>query len=251
MVMTRQRSQPPEEKDDATVARRLKDPGFDKLKGFSSEKLESLRRKFASYQIVHNEIGMNFSNFLANLKGMNPVPIKGFTFMALISRGSVFVLSNKTPETSYEAAQGLMGVDFKRKCILENPEGKRMYVSMISPTEYNLMLSLAVQTSMAPQVTGTIAPQADGAIPLEQFKQKLLKCALIFTTDPDFNLKKFAESVDLVSPFRGDDDQRHYYLVVGKDERGYILYVNPKARPDMTATRLSYGNDHCVLKQED
>jgi len=234
---------------DATVSFQIQDPALDNL-SFSAQRLSLIQAKLAGCSVVLNDAGVRFSNFVKNLRGMTPIDIKGFKFVALRTRSSLFVLTTEAPENLYEIAQGLMSVDFKKRCILRTQTGKTMYLSMITSGDLKQMMSVAVQEKARAVKSDSIAVPEDGIVTFEDFQQKLAACNVILSLDP-FDPKEFAASLKFVSGFSDPEGRSYYFITVGEDERAYMMYVNSPQVASLTGIQLGYGSDTCILISED
>ncbi len=234
---------------DATVSFEVHDPALDNL-SFSPKKLSMIQAKLAGCSVVLNDAGVRFSNFVKNLRGMTPIDIKGFKFVALRTRTSLFVLTTEAPEKIYEIAQGLMSVDFKKRCILRTQTGKTMYLSMINSGELRQMMGVALQEKVHTERADSIAVPEDGMVSFDDFRKKLAECRLILSIDP-FDPKEFADSVKFVSGFSDPEGRSYYFITAGSDERAYMMYVNSPQVASLTGIQLAYGNDTCILIPED
>ncbi len=234
---------------DATVSFQVQDPALDKL-SFSAQRLGALQKKLRSCSVVLNDAGVRFHNFVNNLRGMTPIDIKGFKFVALRTRSSLFVLTTDAPEKLYEIAQGLMSVDFKKRCILRTESGKTMYLSMINSGELRQMMGVAIQEKVRAEKTDSIAVPEDGMVSFEDFQKKLAACNVILSLDP-FDPKEFSESLKFVSGFSDPEGRSYYFITAGEDERAYMMYVNSPEVSSLTGIQLGYGSDTCILMPED
>ncbi|MBN1170296.1 hypothetical protein JXA56_04680 [Candidatus Micrarchaeota archaeon] len=232
MTGSKTKSRPGEDKTESTAALHLPDPALDGL-DLSRSKLSEIRAKLASCKVIHDEgIGLNYRAFVDHLKGMTSLEVKGFRFIALRTRGSLFVLTNKSPENIYEIAPGLMSVDFRKRCILDN-EGKRMYLSAITTGELGTIQSVAKQAMQLPAKFSYSG--------IEDFREKLALCHC-----DDFSCKKFAEKVKFIVRFSDEADRDYTLIIAGEDERAYRLYISPKTGIN-GAFHLSYGSENLYM----
>ncbi|MBU0528026.1 MAG: hypothetical protein ABH983_00710 [Candidatus Micrarchaeota archaeon] len=240
---------PKKARPDATVSFQIQDPALDNL-SFSAQRISALQKKLEGCSVVLNDAGVRFHNFVKNLRGMTPIDIKGFKFIALRTRSSLFVLTTDTPENLYEIAPGLMSVDFKKRCIIRTETGKTMYISMIDSGDLKQMMSVAIQEKARVAKVDSIAVPSDGMILFEEFQEKLAACTVILSLDP-FDPKEFAGSLKFVSGFSDPEGRSYYFITAGDDERAYMMYVNSPEVSSLTGIQLGYENDTCILMAED
>jgi hypothetical protein len=237
---------------DSTVSARLADPALSKLAPFSSEKLPNLQKRLASCVVIQNDAGIKYSNFVANLKGMTPVPVAGSTLVALRTRSSLFVMTNVAPESLYDNAPGLMNVDFKRRCTVSREDGKCMYLCMITSGELNQILRVSAQEKATVHDMRTISPEVnEDIVSFDEFQRKLAACEVVISPDPEFDIKRLAAELKFVSLFRDKEDNQYYLLMAGEDEIPYRMYVNQEHLSTLDSIVLTYNEDTCILVREE
>ena len=241
--------------EDATMSFQAYDPGVEKVGLLSPDaKLTSLRANLSACAVRYNESGVIFENFVKNIRGVGPIPMKGIKMFLTRTRSSLFLISDTSPESLYEITKAFMDVDFKKKCILEKENGKLLYLFHISSEEATKVRSIAAQEQPATQKPriDTLVPQEEAIIvDLEDFKKKLKACSdIISDSTGGFNINNFADKIRFVSTFKDDNDDPYYFVISGDNENTYRLYVNREPENQegyLATTTFIYKTDVCIL----
>ena len=245
----------PKSDTDSTVSMRIYDPALEKI-SFSGANIESLKKRLSLCTLVHNQAGINFQNFISNLKGMSPIKLGDVDLVAIRTRKSLFLLSNLMPENLYEIP-ALMDVDLKMNCILKTHTGKPMYICLISSNDFLRIMNASRKLSprqsidIASSLYEAIEKEDYSLLSLEEFTGQIARCRVTFTLEQDFSARKFAESIKFFTVFKDEQDEPHYFIQAGENEDPYRLYVHRQVKHPLAATCLSCGKSEFVLVKED
>jgi len=224
------------DKTEATIALSLPDPNVDNVSSFPKQGSDALRSKLLKCTIVHDELGLNIRALADHLQGMTPLNIGTFKFISLRTKKRYFVLTTQSPENVYEVAPSLMGVDFKKRCILDS-NGKQMYLSLVTAEEVIMLQSLSENRGK----------RAIDYSSTEEFQRKLATCHA-----EEFDCHSFAKRVKMVIDYKDEYDQPYTLVIAGKkgeNERTYKLYVSPNEETKV-GFKLQYGNKTLYLTPE-
>ncbi|MBD3210728.1 hypothetical protein GF318_05085 [Candidatus Micrarchaeota archaeon] len=253
------KDKPDSRKADATVAdsMRVPDPRFDKISSFfsSADKLPAIKKKLGSCAVLHNDTKVVFDNFVANLRGMGRFSIGGVNFVSLRTRGSNFLLCDRSAENLYEVSTGLMDVDLKRRLILQSNGGKFLYLYLVTSEEIERMAMLAAKDKKQEDKNTLVHNGANGpAVDFDSFVGKLKNCTFLGGTEDSFDVLEFAASVQFAITYEDTLGNPYYYIIAGKENDGYRLYVD-RPTHDLDSFQamhmLSFNQEMCKLFRED
>jgi hypothetical protein len=233
-------------REDPTVMFDTRDPKIERVNLFSAqERLTPLRERLSGCTVLDNQAGVIFENFLKNLRGVAPLSIMGHKLLLVRTRSTVFLLSDTPHETLYETTPALMGVDLRRRCMLETGNRKHLYLINISADECAAIMRIAASDEAASKRGDTMAPGESTAVDMDDFKSKLAASS----SDTGLDLVGFSELVKFAYVFKDENDRPYYFLVAGSDENSFRLYVNEPVHQE-GAVYFNYRSERCILIRE-
>lgn len=245
----------------------LEPPKLDGIRFFDAktDKLEALKKKLRSFEVIHNESGIRFGAYAGNIRGLGSISLGDAKFLLTRTRTTLVLISDRPPESIYDISPVICDVDFKRSCILRRQNGssaKHMWLCRLTLPEVQELFRISARLSgkdstPPPSKTESLVPKPDGglAVNLREFKDKLAKGSIQWSTIYGLDLDKLADEVLFATKLEDDSGNLHYYLVAGDEANGYRLYVNADVpRPEAgegVAMFLFSNNERCYLMKED
>lgn len=223
------RRKPSKRDEDATLSFVVCDPKIDRVNfGKSELHLSSLREYLSCFSMLHDRNGINYENFIRNLRGIASYA-SSEGYLVVRTRTSIFLLSHDP-----KFAEGAS--------VLKNDE-ELLFIRRITSEELVRLMPDAVTLDSFSMAT------PDSAINVGRFRE-MLKASQI-QEGSYFDLERFADSIEYVAVF-SDDHERTHYIVAGADSCAFAVYVNAEAGEESTVMcRFSYKGDNCVLSKEE
>jgi hypothetical protein len=177
--------------------------------------------------------------------------LKAVRFLVLHTRTKpVFFLVYDVPMESLYENRHIMssGVDLKKRDILLDESGKRLYLSRVWYYELNKLNELAALSAKKKESLGS-----GEAFGLDELKAKLSRSASVHVVGEGFSMQAFVDGVIFNFP-QVDDHNDYRYIVSGEEQSYYRLYVNQQMAGDPPGCTpvASFRNngDHCLLYKE-
>ncbi len=220
---------PSRREDDATLSHIVCDPKIDRLKfGKSELHLASLREYLECFQMVENKDGLNFENFVKNLRGIASYA-SSEGYLVVRTRSSIFIMSH---DPRYAEGASVLKSD-----------SELLFIRRITSEELLRLMPKAVKADSFSMAS------PDSAVDVEHFKG-MLKASQI-KKGSYFDLGRFADTIEYVAVFADDNEMTHY-VIAGADSCAFALYVNAEPGDGSTIMcRFSYKGDNCALSREE
>ncbi|MFH0885031.1 MAG: hypothetical protein V1861_04935 [Candidatus Micrarchaeota archaeon] len=227
--------------------------------------LDMVKGKLSGCRIMRNESGiattMNedgtmpvYKTLPANIQGACMLNLGDKKFIVGRTRSTWVLIYDSPPEEIYEDTR-FMNIDLKKRDILVLENGKTMFLSRISRQDIDMLNGIAAIAGgrKAPQ-SDTLAPSADGVVSYSGLQNKLRAATDICSGDPLFEMEEFVQGIKFVTTLQDQHGNSHYYIVSGKEEHDYYLYINSNSNPPercIFTTTFTYKKDSCILYRED